>query len=166
MPKTLNTLKRNNRTSYRWWEKFSNEVGSSWPAKGGHGAYLTHLRPLGVPALGPPSTRPVLHRGDVARDPHGYKQEAAFLENGSATHTRMKEVAALTGKVGSGARPQSCLLPGRGGLHGLRVETDAATTRGVRRDARRCARSVLIYLVWGKIQHKNPHSAPTSLPLD
>jgi len=38
-----NMLKRNTRTFYHWWE-FSNEVGSSWPTKGGHGAYLTHLR--------------------------------------------------------------------------------------------------------------------------
>jgi len=112
-----------------------------------------------------PHTPP--HSGDVGNPrPARYEREAAFPENDSAIHNCMKKVAALTGKAGSGARLQSCPPPGRGGSPCAEDETDAATTRGVQRDAGRCARSGLIYLVWGKIPHKNPRSAPTSLPLN
>lgn len=51
---------------------------------------------------------------------------------------------------------------GEGGLHVLRVKTDATTRRSIA--GHRCACSVFVYSP-GQIPQKNPSAAPTSCPL-
>lgn len=83
---------------------------------------------------------------------HGYTRDAAFPENDSTIHNCTKNVAVLPGKVGSGARAHGGPPTGEGGLHVLRVETDAATRRSIA--GHRCACSVFVHSGRGKFHRK------------